>query len=186
MPPQQNGGYEQPEASGGMNGTPSTPLSMGALAITATEEKPMSALERAMKNLVNVDHIDEPAEGEVKLTMIQKEEKKKVVKGKSVPLPPAGGDMVGSNAPLSQIKRDFEKPPKQTTEGIMNAPPPGAFHPNAAMAGALVVHGQGPPPLHQAQGFGLGRHLPNGGFQNQREMPVGGYMQQQQAQPQYR
>ena len=185
-PQQQHGGYEQPAASEGMNGTPSTPLSMGALAITATEEKPMSALERAMKNLVNVDHIDEPAEGEVKLTMIQKEEKKKVVKGKSVPLPPVGADLVGSNAPLSQIKRDFEKPPKQTTEGIMNAPPPGAFHPNAAMAGALVVHGQGPPPLHQAQGFGIGRNLPNGGFQNQQTMPVGGYMQQQQAQPQYR
>lgn len=36
---------------------------------------------------------------------------------------------------------------------VMKAPP-GVFHQDAAMAGALVVHGQGPPPL-QPQGFGV-------------------------------
>ena len=34
----------------------------------------------------------------------------------------------------------------------MNGPPPaGAFHSGAAAGGAMVVHGQGPPSLHQAQ-----------------------------------
>ena len=160
--------------------------SMSALAITSTDDAPLSDFEKALKNLVNVDHIDEPAEGEVKLTMIRKEEAKKLPKGKSVPKPPVGKGMVGENAPLSQIKQNFESPPKQTSEGIMNAPPPGAFHPNAAYAGALVVHGQGPPPLHQASGFGVGRHLPNGGFQNQQELTPGYLMQQKQSTPQYR
>lgn len=31
---------------------------------------------------------------------------------------------------------------------------PGAFHQDAQYAGALVVHGQGPPPL-RPQGFGV-------------------------------
>jgi hypothetical protein len=185
---QQNGYANAPDTDGATpsaNGSALT-MSMNSLAITATEEKPLSDFEKALKNLVNVDHIDEPAEGEIKLTMIQKEEAKKMPKGKSVPKPPVGKGFVGENAPLSQIKQNFESPPKTTTEGIMNAPPPGAFHPNSQYAGALVVHGQGPPPLHQASGFGVGRYLPNGGFQNQQQLNPGQYMQQQQATPQFR
>lgn len=155
-------------------------LSMNQLTLTSADEKPKSEFEKALSNLVNIDHIDEPAEGEVKLTMMRKEEeKKKVVKGKSVPVPPRGGNMVSSNAPLSQIRRDFNAPVNKSSEGIMNAPPPGVFHPNAAQAGALVVHGQGPPPLQQAQGFGVGQMLPNGGFQNQQNLAPGMYQQQQ-------
>jgi len=154
-------------------------LSMNNLTLTEKEEKPKSAFEQALSNLVNVDHIDEPAEGELKLTMMRKEEAKKKPMGKSVPKPPAGAGVANSNAPLSQIKRDFHQPQKTTSEGIMNAPPPGVFHPNAAQAGALVVHGQGPPPLQQAQGFGVGRVLPNGGFQNQQNLAPGHFMQQQ-------
>jgi hypothetical protein len=167
-----------------MNGTISSPpeQSMSSLAITVTEEEPQSEFEKALKNLVNVDHIDEPAEGEVKLTMIKKEEAKKAPKGRSVPKPPVGKGFVGENAPLSQIKQNFDSPPK-TTSGVMNTPPPGAFDPNA---GALVVMGQGPPPLHQVSGFGVGRFLPNGGFQNQQQMQPGYYLQHQQSQPQYR
>lgn len=171
-------------------GVPTTPaaapaaagvtLSMNSLSITNQDEKPKSDFEKALSNLVNVDHIDEPAYGEQKLTMMKKEEaKKKVVKGKSVPLPPAGAGLAGSNAPLSQIKRDFKQPQNTSTEGIMNAPPPGVFHPNAAQGGALVVHGQGPPPLQQAQGFGVGQMLPNGGFQNQQNLAPGYFQQQQ-------
>eukprot|EP00539_Tryblionella_compressa_P012479 CAMPEP_0178825718 /NCGR_PEP_ID=MMETSP0746-20121128/6373_1 /TAXON_ID=913974 /ORGANISM="Nitzschia punctata, Strain CCMP561" /LENGTH=588 /DNA_ID=CAMNT_0020487505 /DNA_START=272 /DNA_END=2038 /DNA_ORIENTATION=- len=187
--PNQNGFPNTPDStttpvSNDASATPS--MSMNTLAITAVEEEPKSEFEKALKNLVNVDHIDEPAEGEVKLTMIKKEEARKLPKGKSVPKPPVGKGMVGENAPLSQIKQNFESPPKQTSEGIMNAPPPGAFNPNAAYAGALVVHGQGPPPLHQAQGFGVGRYLPGGGFQGQQQLAPGHYMQQQQATPQYR
>lgn len=154
-------------------------LSMNALTLTSVEEKPKSEFEKALSNLVNVDHIDEPAEGEIKLTMMQKEEAKKQIKGKGIPKPPVGAGMVGSNAPLSQIKQDFKSPGNTSSGGIMNAPPPGAFHPGAAHAGALVVHGQGAPPLQQAQGFGVGQMLPNGGFQNQQNLAPGQYMQQQ-------
>lgn len=177
-----------PDTAGGpspiVNGTAT--LSMNTLALTVTEEEPKSEFEKALKNLVNVDHIDEPAEGEVKLTMMRKEEAKKVPKGRSVPKPPVGVGLVGENAPLSLIKQNFESPPKLKTEGIMKAPPPGALHPNAAMSGALVVHGQGPPPLHQASGFGVGRYMPNGGFQNQQQLQPGYLMQQQQSTQQYR
>ncbi len=95
-PPEQNGSPY----------TPQTPLqSMTILAVTQEEEGPISELEKAMRNLVNIDHIDEPAEGEIKLTMIKKEEeKRKQKKGKSVPLPPVGATVVGSGATLSQIK----------------------------------------------------------------------------------
>lgn len=157
------------------NGNCVDSLSMGELAITIVQEPPKSQFEQALNNLVNIDHIDEPAEGEIKLTMIKKEEKaKKTPAGKSIPKPPAGVGMVGSNAPLSQIKQDFV-PTNQnrTTEGVMNAPPPGAFHANAPNAGALVIHGQGPPPLGQMQGFGVGRMLPNGGFQHQQNLQPG-------------
>lgn len=187
-----NGYYGSPDTFGAStemtNGTATSPpaQSMNNLALAVTEEEPLSEFEKALKNLVNVDHIDEPAEGEVKLTMIKKEEAKKALKGKSVPKPPVGKGMVGENAPLSQIKQNFESPPKATTEGIMNAPPPGAFHPNSQYAGALVVHGQGPPPLHQASGFGVGRFMPNGGFQNQQQLQPGYLMQHQQSTPQYR
>jgi hypothetical protein len=182
----QNGYANTPDAATNGSTQSALTMSMNNLAITVTEDEPISEFEKALKNLVNVDHIDEPAEGEVKLTMIKNEEAKKTPKGKSIPKPPVGKGMVGENAPLSQIKQNFESPPKTTSEGIMNGPPPGAFHPNSAYAGALVVHGQGPPPLHQAQGFGVGRYLPNGGFQNQQQLAPGHYMQQQQATPQYR
>lgn len=150
-------------------------LSMNALAITSVEEKPKSEFEKALINLVNIDHIDEPAEGEIKLTMMMKEEAKKTPKDKSVPKPPVGSNMVGSHVPLSKIKQDFPSHENNNSEGIMNAPPPGVFHPNAANGGALVVHGQGPPPLHQVHGFGVGQMLPNGGFQNQQNLAPGQY-----------
>ena len=53
-----------------------------------------------------------------------------------------------SNVPLAQVT------PK-TGEGIMKAPPQ-LFHPDAVNAGALVVHGQGPPPIQRGFGVGFG------------------------------
>jgi hypothetical protein len=180
---QQNGFAQTPDTMQSNGSGPN--LSMNGLALTVTEEAPKSEFEKALQKLVNIDHIDEPAEGEVKLTMIKKEEATaKALNGKSRPKPPVGVGFVGQNAPLAQIKQTFESPPKTTTEGIMNAPPAGAVHPNSQYAGALVVHGQGPPPLHQAQGFGVGRLMPGGGFQNQQPMQPG-YIQQQ-ANPQFR
>ena len=168
-----------PHTNGTMNGygggaSCGVALNMNALAITTVQEQPKSDFEKALSNLVNVDHIDEPAEGEIKLTMIKKEEAKKAPKnGKSIPKPPAGVGMVGSNAPISQIQQNFTSPQNKTSEGIMNAPPPGAFNPNAGNSGALVAYGQGPPPLNQMQGFGVGRMLPNGGMPQQQNLAPG-------------
>lgn len=179
--PQQNGGSPYTPQSNGGGGYVQ---SMQALAVTAEEEQgPVNELEKAMRNLVNIDHIDEPAEGEIKLTMVKKEEaKKKQAKGKSVPLPPVARTVVGSGATLAQIKEVKvgvqERTLKDTADGVMQAPPPGVFTSGAAAAGALVVHGQGPPPLHQPMGFGLGARLPNGGFAHQQQTPPMGYQQQ--------
>ena len=69
-------------------------------------EKPLSEMEKAMKRLVNVERIDEPAEQEYKLTMMKKEEDdKKKKKGKSHGLPPAATGVVGSNATLNDITK---------------------------------------------------------------------------------
>ena len=68
-----------------------------------------------------------------------------------------------------------ERTLKPTADGVMNAPPPGY---GAGAGGALVVYGQGPPPLHQPMGFGVGARLPNGGFSQQQQAPPMGYQQQ--------
>ena len=102
-PGNQNGWPYSPQENGG---GPPPGMSMSTLAITEQEEAPVDALTKAMRNLVNFDHIDEPAEGELKLTMVKKEEaKKKIAKGKSTPLPPVGSTLVGTGASLSQIKQ---------------------------------------------------------------------------------
>ena len=69
----------------------------------APPEKPMSDLEKAMKRLVNVDRIDEPAEQEYKLTMAKKEEAKKK-DGRSRGIAPVATTLVGSHATLDHIK----------------------------------------------------------------------------------
>jgi hypothetical protein len=133
-------------------------LSMSALTIHDEEEK-LNPLEAAMKKLVNIDHIDEPAEQQIKLTL-KKEEEKKNLKGKSKALPPAAQKMVGSGATLAQISEIKAKvAPK---EDVMRNNP--LFHSDAAMAGALVVRDPtgGPPPLlsrepgQVGRGFGVG------------------------------
>lgn len=71
---------------------------------TVEDDQPKTGIEAAMRRLVNIERIDEPAEAEVKLTMIKKEEAKKAPKGKSRGLPPAAQGMVGTQATLSQIQ----------------------------------------------------------------------------------
>jgi hypothetical protein len=136
---------------------PGASLTMSGLA--ETEEKPLDPFEAALKKLVNVDHIDEPAEEVLKLTMKKKEEEtNKKKQGKSQPKPPVAAKIVGSQATLAQIKsvKPATEGPK---EGVMK-PPPQLWHPDANMAGAMVVHGTHPPPLQQpgfvGQGFGAG------------------------------
>jgi hypothetical protein len=177
QPQQQQSLYEQqPQQSNGHGGQPGG-LSMGGLA--QTEEAPVSEMEAAMRKLVNFDRIDEPAEQAIKLTMKkQEDEKVKKNKGHSRGLPPSAAGQVGSAASLSQISSVKPSTPKQT-EGIMRAPPQMLFSPGAAQAGALVVHGQGPPPLQQqGQGFGVGYNGGGGGY-------GGGFPPQQQQQQQY-
>jgi hypothetical protein len=134
--------------------------------VEVKEEEPLNPFDAALKKLVNIDHIDEPAEEQMKLTMKQKEEKvADKNKHKSRGLPPVAKGQVGSQATLSQISS--VKPQKAHREDIMKAPPQ-LFHPDAAAAGMLVVHGQtpqnGPPPL-QPQGFGVGyNYPPQGGY----------------------
>lgn len=191
--PQSNGyGHTENDQSNPGGAT----LSLNALSISEkAPEKPKSALEEAMSKLVNLDHIDEPAEEQLKLTMKQEEEKKKNEK-KSKPLPPAAKGMVGSAATLSQIQEvKPAAPPKKLTV----KPPPSLFNGDPAMAGALVLHSSAlstPPPL-QPRGIGV-VHMQGqypsvpvgssaGGFgvvyqmQQQQQM----MMQQQQMQQQY-
>jgi len=46
--------------------------------------------------------------------------------------------------------------------------PPTAFHPDAVHAGALVVHGQGPPPIQRGFGVGFGGVPPPYNYNQQR------------------
>ena len=125
---------------------------MNGLTITegnGEDGAPVNPFEAAMKKLVNIDNIDEPAEEQMKLTLKKQEEEKKHAT-KSKPIPPAASRLVGSGATLSQISQvKGSTAPK--VEGIMT-PPAGLFHGNNSSA--LVVHGQGPPPLQPA-GFGV-------------------------------
>jgi len=132
-------------------------LSMNApLAITAEEEAaPKTGVEKALSDLVNFDDITEPAEKQLKLTMMAQETEKKQDPNKSVPIPPVGKNMVGSGATLQQIQEIKPEAAQKDPNDIMK-PPPQLFDPNAVHAGALVVHGQGPPPIQQGFGVGYG------------------------------
>jgi len=162
-PGTQNGGT--PQANGGYN------MNMMAL-VEVKEEEPSNPFDAALKKLVNIDHIDEPAEEQLKLTMKKKEdETAQKNKGKSRGLPPVAKGQVGTQATLAQISS--VKAQKEKRADIMRQQPQ-LFHPDAASAGMLVVHGapmDGPPPL-QPQGFGVGfRTAPN----MQQQQGYGGY-----------
>jgi len=170
-------GYDTPIASGMPTEHPPQQqagevpqLSMNA-AFQEPEDEPKSELEKAMSKLVNFDHIDEPAEKEIKLTMQREEEKKK--KAKTSALPPAASSYLGSGATLSQIKEVKPAKPQKDPSEIMS-PPPMLFSPGAVNAGALVVHGEGPPPLQR--GFGVGSGFGVGAQMQYQQQ----YLQQQQ------
>jgi hypothetical protein len=96
--PQTPNGQFQPAP----NGTAPVPLTMSA--IPPEEQEPQNEVDKALRKLVNVEHIDEPAEYGRKLTMLKEEKNKaKTMKGKSVPLPPVASGMIGTHATLSQI-----------------------------------------------------------------------------------
>jgi hypothetical protein len=118
---------------------------------SVVEETPTNPFDAVLKKLVNFDHIDEPAEEQMKLTMKQQEDERlKKLKNKSAPLPPAAARVVGSGATLREIST--VKPP--TKKEIVMMPPAHLFQGDAAMAGAMVEYGAPPPPL-QPRGFGV-------------------------------
>lgn len=144
-----------PGIYGEANGAAGPTLSMNStLTLTETEavdQKPQNPFDAALKKLVNFDHIDEPAEEQLKLTMKQQEdERQRKLKTKSAPLPPAASRVVGSGATLREIST-VKPPPKRE---LVMKPPPHLFQGDAAMAGALVEYGAPPPPL-QPRGFGV-------------------------------
>lgn len=137
-------------------------LSMSApLALTVDGEDsnkgPVTELEKAMQNLVNFDDLTAPAEKAMRLTMMKQEEEKMAIKksGKSRGLPPVAKGLVGSGATLGQIQNVKTGTTLKDPSEIMKAPPQ-LFHPDSVHAGALVIHGQGPPPLQRGFGVGFG------------------------------
>jgi len=152
--PTENGG-ETPQTNG-----------QGMTMLKFEEEEPLNPFEAAMKHLVNVDHIDQPAAAKLKsnLKKEQEEEEKMKKKGTSKGLPPAAANVVGHQATLGQISEVKEK--KEPSKPVMNAAPQ-LFNPQAQQAGMMVVYGDtsnqnGPPPLQQ-QGFGVGYNRGYGG-----------------------
>ncbi|KAI2512322.1 hypothetical protein MHU86_1984 [Fragilaria crotonensis] len=104
------------------------------LTITNEEEDaPKTAFDKALSSLVNFDDISAPADKDIQEAMRKKQEEQTRKSNKSKALPPAANNMVGSGATLAQISQVKQ---------------------DAAMAGALVIRGDGPPPL-QPQGFGI-------------------------------
>ena len=160
-PPQQQGYYQPGQYQPGSqynnesNGTTGPALSMNSTLTmnepAPVEEKPTNPFDAVLKKLVNFDHIDEPAEEQLKLTMKQQEdERKKKLQLKSAPLPPAASRVVGSGATLREIAT--VKPP--TKKEVVMMPPAHLFQGDAAMAGAMVEYGA-PPPALQPRGFGV-------------------------------
>ncbi|KAL7567764.1 hypothetical protein ACA910_000519 [Epithemia clementina (nom. ined.)] len=168
-PSQMPGGYGSPDLKTGndlalvtTNG--SSPGSMAMM--NFEEEEPLNPFDAALKKLVNVDHIDQPAEVHLAVKKKENEADTMKKKGKSKGLPPAAHQVVGGQATLAQISE--VKPKKAPKEDIMK-PPPQLFSADAQQAGMMVVYGQpnqqqGPPAL-QPQGFGVGFSQPGYGAQ---------------------
>jgi hypothetical protein len=165
-------------------------LSMNALALQEEEQsKPMSEVESALKQLVNFDDISAPTERDILVAKKKEDDKLKQNPHKSKALPPkVSKGNVGSAATLSQIASVKPAEEAKDPSRVMK-PPPQLFSPDAANAGALVVHGQGPPPLHQQTvgGFGIPYQMQQQQQQYAaQQQAYGGYAQHPPPQQQYR
>eukprot|EP00548_Thalassiothrix_antarctica_P009775 CAMPEP_0194158864 /NCGR_PEP_ID=MMETSP0152-20130528/77514_1 /TAXON_ID=1049557 /ORGANISM="Thalassiothrix antarctica, Strain L6-D1" /LENGTH=627 /DNA_ID=CAMNT_0038868369 /DNA_START=90 /DNA_END=1973 /DNA_ORIENTATION=+ len=136
-------------------------LTMNAALPITNEDEPLNEFDSALQHLVNIDDINAPANAVISLSMVNEEEEKKRKKnegkGRSTAIPPLASGMIGTHATLSQISdvktvKDVADPTK-----IMKPVPQNVMHQNGGHAGALVVHGQGPPPLQQGFGVGYGQ-----------------------------
>jgi len=154
-------------------------------------DKDVDDVAQSIKNLVNLEDIKAPPEESLenmREAMLKNPFAEKNVpqskldkiaagkKPKSKGLPPAGQGWALAGKSLSEIQSvTAEHKPAQPSQEVMK---PNAY--DANVGGSMVVYGQGPPPLalHQAQGFGVGATLENGGYAAQQQAPQ--YAQQQQ------
>mmetsp|Transcript_54921 Transcript_54921/g.66145 ORF Transcript_54921/g.66145 Transcript_54921/m.66145 type:complete len:537 (+) Transcript_54921:105-1715(+) len=109
-------------------------------------EDDLSALDKALKNLVNIDDIKSDPEGTIptELTMIPKEDPKCKSKGRkkgqSRGIPPVNGLWYQGISPsLNEMKSTMI--PKASTSEIMNKRSPYTHQPSETNNGALVVYG---------------------------------------------
>jgi len=149
-------------------------LTMNQLMDASVEEEPVDEMDRAMKNLVNIDDIA----NETKAPEQKKKEELRAAnmkKGKSKPLPPTTPSWhLGTKPALSDIKASAparEAPSKE----IMRTH---AFDPRAAQAGMMVIYGA---PQISSPGFGIPAQMQQ---QQQQQQQYYMYAQQQQHQQQ--
>jgi len=171
--------HSSPAASDGnfAQPTPAPQLTMNAPLQKEPQVEKKVGVDAALQKLVNFDNIDQPAQEHLTLTMKPKEDKRS---NKTNAIPPRAAGM-NSSATLEQIKTSLPPPAAKDPQSIMSAPPQ-LFHPQAVNAGALVVHGEGPPPLQQ--GFGVGAQMHNNGYGSYPQQP--NYAPPPQAQYAYR
>mmetsp|Transcript_16211 Transcript_16211/g.22613 ORF Transcript_16211/g.22613 Transcript_16211/m.22613 type:complete len:562 (-) Transcript_16211:302-1987(-) len=160
---------EQPSSPAAADGNFAQPTSAPRLTMDAPlQQEPQVeqkvGVDAALQKLVNFDNIDQPAQEHLTLTMKPKEDKRS---NNTKAIPPRAAGM-NSSATLEQIKTSLPPPAAKDPQSIMSAPPQ-LFHPQAVNAGALVVHGEGPPPLQQ--GFGVGAQMHNNGYGSHPQQP---------------
>lgn len=149
-------------------------LTMTQLMDAPVEEEPVDEMDRALKNLVNIDDLaTETTAPEQKQVEEKRAENKN--KGKSKPLPPTTPSWhLGMKPALSDIKANAparEAPSKE----IMRTH---AFDPRAAQAGMMVIYGA---PQISSPGFGVPAQMQ----QQQQQQQYYMYAQQQQQQQQH-
>jgi hypothetical protein len=134
------------------------------------EDEPVSQMERALKDLVNIDDITQETKTPEQKKIEERREGKKS-KHKSKPIPPTAPSWHLGIAPaLADVQAN--KPVREpTSTEIMRTH---AFDPRAAQAGMMVIYGA---PENSSPGFGVPAQM-----QQQQQY----YAQQQYAQQQYR
>lgn len=150
---------------------PSAKLTMKELMEAPVEDEPVSEMERALKNLVNIDDISQEIKTPEQKKIEEKREGKKS-KNKSKPVPPIAPSWhLGIAPPLADVQAN--KPVREpTSKEIMRTH---AFDPRAAQAGMMVIYGA---PDISSPGFGVHAQM-----QQQQQQYY--YAQQQYAQQQY-
>uniref|UniRef100_A0A7S2LMF6 Uncharacterized protein n=1 Tax=Leptocylindrus danicus TaxID=163516 RepID=A0A7S2LMF6_9STRA len=137
---------------------------------TVEDDSHVDDITKGMKNLVNLDDINSPVEGDFRLTMDDPtaHKNKRPISKRAQDTP----SYVGPQPSLGEMKSS-RGVGKQTKTDIMKQPPANLFNPNAANGGTLVVYGEqqggngAVPPLHRPTGFGVGAHMQHGGYSSQ-------------------